>query len=431
MRFLIVFIFFVLSACSQRNITPLTDLKVLNEICLASLNTDHFIYEKLDKTLHTVKLSTPQELSQFINKNEADISWIDYDFKLTDIELNSIQSNQSKSANQAFFKNDLSWALLRVNAPFMWDKGFFGQNVDVAIIDTGLEIENPFLSSHIAQTTDRGRDEDRNRFLNDTFGWDAIRNTGLFMDYQGHGTSVASLISSDPVNGKQISMAPEAQIIPIAYRDQNESTPVRRMLQSLRYAKIRNAKIINFSSDLEHCSSALKNELIATANSGILIVISAGNQGQDLEFFKIFPTSFEIPNILSVGATEFNDPNLPHPTIINRFSSSNYGTGVHLFAPGHEIPSLIASTDLRQTHIEGLSGTSLSAPLVAGAAALLWSAFPEAKAKDIFWALTHSGQINPSNQNQTSRPQSPFNDLEIKAPFLDLQQAFMNLDSIL
>jgi subtilisin family serine protease len=129
-------------------------------------------------------------------------------------------------------------------------------------------------------------------------------------------------------------------------------------------------KIINASWGGAPCMESLKNAFTEMSNKGILVIVASGNDGVDLDYNPDYPAAFNMPNQITVAAATSTD------TMIY-WSNSGFNL-VHLAAPGVDILSTIT-----KNRIGFMSGTSMAAPFVTGAAALLWSDRPQAKLWDI------------------------------------------------
>jgi subtilisin family serine protease len=134
------------------------------------------------------------------------------------------------------------------------------------------------------------------------------------------------------------------------------------------YAIAHGAHIINASYGADGGSPLSQSELEAVTrarDAGIIFVAAAGNETANLDVSRHYPGSFRLDNIVSVGASTREDD-------IAVFS--NYGAAVDLFAPGYDILSLDFEKPEGGTSLK--SGTSMAAPHVAGALALLKAHFP-------------------------------------------------------
>src|SRR5262249_35064739 len=123
-------------------------------------------------------------------------------------------------------------------------------------------------------------------------------------------------------------------------------------------------------------SQALKDASDALAATGVLDVAAAANEARDNDVVPTYPASFDSPNIIAVAATDHND----------RIASfSNWGaTSVDLAAPGEGVWSTVPGG------YQWFNGTSMATPAVAGAAALVWSAFPNLTAAEVKARLLNS-----------------------------------------
>lgn len=130
---------------------------------------------------------------------------------------------------------------------------------------------------------------------------------------------------------------------------------------------------------------SLRNAFIELNNKGILIVVAAGNDGTDIDYSPDYPAAFNMPNQLTVAASTASD-------FMASWSNSGFSL-VHLAAPGADILSTLPGGRTGY-----MSGTSMAAPFVTGAAALLWSDRPQATVSDIKTALLRSVDVTPNHE---------------------------------
>ena len=177
------------------------------------------------------------------------------------------------------------------------------------------------------------------------FGDDGDRH-GAIPPKFGHGTLVAGLIHA---------AAPEADLVPIRAFDSYGNSSLFLATAAIYAAVELEVDVINMSFSIGEHSRAFKEALDYAWSQGVVLVASVGNDGIDAE--GIYPAAY--PTVIAVAATDFDD---------RRASFSNFGRTVNVTAPGELVVS---------THPGGLyaraSGTSFSAPIVSGAAALLLS----------------------------------------------------------
>jgi subtilisin family serine protease len=244
-----------------------------------------------------------------------------------------------------------------------------GAGVVVAVLDSGVQLDHPDLSGAIWTNPDEiagnGRDDDRNGIVDDVHGADMFDFSGTVADDEGHGTHVAGIIAARHANGIGGSgMAPAAQIMPVKVLDASRSGNNTVLAAGIRYAVDEGAKIINASINGDTSTSTLQDAVRYAQDHGVTLVASAGNNGRNLDVLPSFPASYSDPALLSVTATD---------QVGGLWSLANRGLrSVDLAAPGE----LILSTG-RGSRYETRSGTSMAAPMVAGALALLASARPD------------------------------------------------------
>ena len=131
--------------------------------------------------------------------------------------------------------------------------------------------------------------------------------------------------------------------------------------------------------------ASLRNAFESLQQKGILVVVAAGNDGWDIDYTPDYPAAFNMPNQLTVAASNVYD-------FMPSWSNKGFKL-VHLAAPGAEILSTIT-----KNRVGFMDGTSMAAPFVSGAAALLWSDRPTATAVDIKTALMRSVDVVPNHE---------------------------------
>ncbi|TCP59167.1 thermitase [Tumebacillus sp. BK434] len=236
-----------------------------------------------------------------------------------------------------FIPNDPSfvnqWHLTKIQAPQAWDYAL-GTGVTIAIIDTGVDIQHPDLSSKIVA------------------GYDFVNNDTDADDDQGHGTHVAGIAAASGNNGLNGSgVAPNARIMPVKVLNYSGSGYTSDIISGLFFAADNGAKVINLSMGGGAYSSAFQNAVNYAWNKGAVIVAAAGNNGNTT---VQYPAGYN--NVFSVACTTSTDA---------KCSFSNYGTWVDIAAPGLNIYSTANGGGMTT-----MSGTSMATPIVSGVAAL-------------------------------------------------------------
>jgi len=144
-----------------------------------------------------------------------------------------------------------AWNVNQVNAPDAWTKGFKGEDVVVAVIDSGVAYGHRDLSQNIwtnsAEIPNNGRDDDGNGFVDDSQGWDFVQDNNQPRDGNGHGTHISGIIAGVHNEFGVWGIAPEAKIMPVRVLDQNGSGNQRDVAKGIRYAVQNGADVINLS----------------------------------------------------------------------------------------------------------------------------------------------------------------------------------------
>jgi subtilisin family serine protease len=309
---------------------------------------------------------------------------------------------------------DEKWGFERIMLPEAWaiirERGIDLKPVTVAVIDTGFDLDHPELKD-VFLTKSNGK-----------FRWDFgdgdeyvgpyIPNTGEDRDPQKeddrrtHGTQVSGIIAAavnNEVNNVGINgVAPGAKIFPLKVIDKNGGisneaalnetpkedytllVPVSRLSAAIQWAVDAGVDIISMSlgyeinEDYAWDDIAIKMALENAAEAGIVVVASAGNDGKDSANY--LPASY--PHVISVGATDESDKRAVWNLGLS--GSSNYSDNpdaLWVAAPGTKIYTTVArGNDISYDY---KSGTSLSAPFVAGLAALLLQIDPSLTAQEV------------------------------------------------
>ncbi|MEM9894716.1 MAG: S8 family peptidase, partial [Actinomycetota bacterium] len=268
-----------------------------------------------------------------------------------------------------------------------------GEGVVVAVVDTGVNFEHPDLvgSSWINddEDCDNGIDDDGNGYVDDCRGWDFEDNDNqtYSRNHHPHGTHVAGIIAANAGNDVGVAgVAPDVQIMDLSVSSRG-SIRTSAVARAIRYAVDNGADVVNLSlgsapgTDPRAVAPMIDAVYYAEEN-GVLLVISAGNAGVDLDNAAVYPASVDATNVLTVGAS------MPDDT---RAGFSNHGTAVDLFAPGVLILSTMSSR-----HYAFMSGTSQAAPMVAGAAALVLEQKPSASDTELIEHLVATGDVVPA-----------------------------------
>ena len=229
-----------------------------------------------------------------------------------------------------------------IDAPEAWDTLTGSSTVVVADIDTGVDYTHVDLASNMwVNPFDArdGSDNDFNGYVDDIHGIDAVNNDPDPLDNHGHGTHTSGTIGA--VGNNSIGIAGvnwQVKIMALKFIDAFGSGLDADAIECIEYVidmaqRGVNVVAINASWGGAGYDQVLKDAIEDAGNEGILFCAAAGNDAVDNDSSPHYPSSYDLPNIIAVAATDQND---------NRSSFSNYGLrSVDLAAPGSNIYSTL------------------------------------------------------------------------------------------
>lgn len=250
-------------------------------------------------------------------------------------ELDRILKPAEMTPNDPWYAN---WEghLKRIQAPAAWSITTGASNVVIAILDTGVDGTHEDLASKLV------------------LGWNIYNNNSNTSDVGGHGTAVAGTAAAVSNNGVGVaSVCWGCMIMPIRVSDGSTGATYSAIASGLNWAADHGARVANISYIVSESATVTSSAKYFQGKGGI-VTSSAGN-------YSTFSSASDNPYILTVSATDYNDALSGY---------SNTGNNVDLAAPGNSFSTIKGGT------YDSVSGTSFSAPIVAGVAALVLSVNP-------------------------------------------------------
>lgn len=271
--------------------------------------------------------SEPEERRRFERKPDVEFA-----------ELDVVLTRQSVPNDPQFREQ---WHHAKIRSTNAWDYGFGGESVTLAIVDAPFQMNHPDLAAHTVA------------------GWDMVRNTAILSDPIGyyHSTIAAGMAAAVIDNGVGVSGASNCKLMPIDIGDEPTASD---MHDAVIWAADHGIRVVNLSWDGAFSSVINQAGAYLKEKTGGMLFMSGVNGTNQLNYTNQ-------PNIYAVAMTDAAD-----------VSRSSFGDHIDFAAPGHQI----YSTTTNSTY-EVDSGTSYSAPLLAGIAAWIMAVNPALGPDDI------------------------------------------------
>jgi subtilase family protein len=245
------------------------------------------------------------------------------------------------------------WGLRRAGFPAAWDVTHGSRSVIVAVIDTGVDASHPELKDALVP------------------GRDIVNADNDPSDDNGHGTAVAGVVAARANNGTGVAGACwNCSIMPVKVLGADGAGTTADVAAGIIWAADHGARVINLSLGAPGTTEALSAAVAYALGKDAVIVAAAGNSSSVTPFYPA-----AAPNVIGVAATNESD---------RLYSWSNRGAWVEVAAPGCN------SAPWPNDGYVGFCGTSAAAPLVAGVAGLVRSAWPQATAAQTAAAVEDS-----------------------------------------
>lgn len=284
-----------------------------------------------------IKVDTEEEYLSILEelKNDPNVEYAQPNTKYHKMQI----------PNDTYISED--WGIECINAPGSWDLTVGSEEIIIAVVDTGVDYDNPEFTNKLVK------------------GYDFVNSDESPQDddFGGHGTLVSQVIGANANNGfSKAGVSWNSKIMPLKVLDYNGDGYTYDIANAITYAADNDAKIINLSLGAPESGhdQTLYNAIQYAYNKGVLIVAASGNAYDDTKYSVYYPAAYE--EVIAVGAIDKNET-------IADFSCR--GTQLTMVAPGEKIIGYHNNQKVLSY------GTSFSAPYVSGAASLVWSIYPE------------------------------------------------------
>lgn len=275
-----------------------------------------------------------------------------------------------------------STSVAQIQADAVWNLGYDGTGIVVAVIDTGIDANHPDLQGKV-------------------IAWyDAVNGKTTPYDDNGHGTHVAGIVAGTGAasNGQYIGVAPGAKLVGVKVLAADGSGSISDIIAGVDWV-VQNKdtygiKVINLSlgsSQSSDGTDSLSQAVNAAWDAGLVVCVAAGNSG---------PNTYTVGSpaaaskVITVGAVDSTDTiasfSSRGPTADGRLKPEVVAPGVDIIAPRAAGTSMGTPID---TYYTKASGTSMATPHVAGVAALLLQAHPDWTNSKIKTALIETAEI--------------------------------------
>lgn len=266
-----------------------------------------------------------------------------------------------------------AWQISAINAHKFWKYTLGKKATTIAIVDSGFQFDLEEVNVNFVPNRKdpiNGRDDDGNGYVDDYYGWDFIHNDNVPDDKSMHGTWMASL-AAGALNNNQFAagICPNCGVVPVRFLNWEGLGDSEDAVKGIYYAISRGVKVINLSFAGEGIDRDMERALLAAGRADIVVVVSAGNDGEEVGRDNIYPAKFNMPHLIKVAAAG------PDHKL---WQDSNYGLNyVDVAAPGVDV------IGVWEGKIDHGSGTSNASSITAGAVGLLRTQYPQLTAPQI------------------------------------------------
>ncbi len=358
--------------------------------------------------------ATPAAIEQLAQRSDVERIDIDEERILIDpVEFTDVAEDQLR---------EITYNVLIMNVPDVWDLGFTGEGIVVAVLDTGVNYNHVDLVNNMWTHPDFP-----------FHGWNFTNNTNNPMDFHGHGTHCAGTVAGDGTAGSQTGMAPDAKIMALQVLTASGGGTESGVWNAIQFGVEHGAHVLSLSLGWQHSwgpdRATWRNTMDNALAAGVVAAVAAGNEGNQQGSYPIpsnvrtpgdIPAPWRHPDqpdtgsrsaVVCVGATNQGDAlagfSSRGPVTwqnISPYNDYQYNPGVGLIrpdvvAPGVDVKSLRHNNNTGYTT---MSGTSMATPGVAGVMALMLSKNPNLTPEQISQILEETAlPLAPNKNNST------------------------------
>lgn len=308
-----------------------------------------------------------------------------------------------------------------VRAPDVWEDGYTGQDIVVAVLDTGVNYNHQDLQNRMWTHPDYPN-----------HGYDFVNDNNDPMDYNSHGTHCAGTVAGDGSAGTQTGIAPGSLIMAVQVLGANGSGNMQQSLDGVQFALNYGADILSMSYGWADASDLVRYYWRAvmshTLSAGVIAAVAAGNEGHRQDEFPI-PANVRSPGdcpppwlhpdqtltggisaAVTVGATDSNDNTAAFSSRgpltwshIEPYHDYPYDPEMGLIKPDISAPG-VSVNSLTHNNNSGYtlkSGTSMAAPAVAGILALMLSKNPELTPEEMSQIIEETSVNQPETKSNS------------------------------
>ncbi|MFF2482002.1 S8 family peptidase [Paenibacillus sp. NPDC058071] len=310
----------------------------------------HFADKMTDKQLTDIKRSINASSMQRIGDTyvfrshsmeaEQMMHYFQKSWKTEYVEPHYLYMTNESIPNDALYKQ-YQWNLPSIKTELGWDVSKGSDQVTVAVLDTGVQLDHPDLKGKLIQ------------------GMNIVDTAAKPSDDVGHGTHVAGIVGATVNNGEGVAgLSWYNKVMPVKVLDSSGAGSTYSVAQGLIWATDNGAKVINMSLGNYAQADFLHDAIKYAYDHDVVLIAASGNDNTERPGF---PAAY--PEVFAVAATDANK---------KKASFSNYGDYIDVAAPGDSIASTYPGGQYA-----ALSGTSMASPHVAALAGLIRSVNPD------------------------------------------------------